>query len=600
MSKFGNVFLKITSCFCALFAAGAAAVLLICVKNTDGGAEAAITAVLPICAAVIFLIINTKSENLKYKPAIFCAVSAGFILYGIFTTPYNPCYDSIDLHTILNRMMNKEPVGLWHRAYMDYTVNNKLTVLIYLPLARLFGNVTAGVRVMNGALLAASAAAISSAAARISEKRRYGALLISSACSPFLLLAGPYIYLPSIFLTAVSVRCVVGKSLKSKILLMVFSSILFALRPTAFGVVPVMLTVDIFLHIGDKKRVISAALCLAVSFLCAFGMKAAVGEAIYKSGAHKYPALNSAAMVWTFELGTRPNGENTGGCSYNQWVLGDDYDEIQKKFYELWSIYQNDEQNGTESFDEITEKQNEIKGLLWERMKNMSAGEYMENIINKTRLFLRNDNIPYYFRSNVTDKHFDISVDYDKKYFAYMNALLLLFSIAALINLMAVFGGKDKSDGVITAAALSAAAVMTVMILFTEVSKKYIFDFYVPMMLCVSFVFSGRLKKAPAPVSVIAAALCAAGIITAHSSYKIDVFSGAKTSVTESNGGIVMDIKLRKPCDENYFVQTNADGAVSLYGKDSIRIRPEPKSFDALTVCGTDGKTLHYSSEIIE
>ena len=600
MCKFENVFLKTLSCFCALFAAVSAAVLLFCVKHAGGGLEMINTAVLPICTAVIFLIINTKTENMKYKPVIFCAVSAALILHGIFTTPYNPCYDSIELHTILNRMINKEPMDLWYGAYMDFTVNNKLTAFLYMPLSMLFGNVTAGVRVTNGVLLAAIAAVVSSAAAQISEKRRFGALLISSACSPFLLLAGPYIYLPSIFLAVVSVRCILGKSLRWKIMLMIFSSLLFVLRPTAFGVVPVMLTADILFNIGDKKRIISAALCLVVSFLCAFGMKAAVGEIIYKSGAHKYPGLNSAAALWTLELGTRPNGDDTGTCSYTQWTLEEDYDELQQKFHELWMIYYIDEMNGTESFDKVTAKQNEIKELLGERTGNMSVGDYMKNIVYKTKVFFRDEHIPYYFRSNVTDKNFDISVNYDKKYFAYLNTLLMLFFIAIAVNLLAVLTNRDKSGGTITAAALSAAAVTIVFILLTEVSKKYIFDFYAPMMLCISFVFSGKLKKAPTAVSIIAAALCAAEIVSADMSYKIKAFNGAKTTVTYQDDAITMDIEFPKPCGSNCYIETKADKMVSLYNKSAVRFELERDSFKALKLHEPNGNIVYYSSQTIE
>lgn len=592
-----NIFIKMASViFTALSICGISIMLYINEKNMISAS------ILSLCMAAAFVFISffASSFNKKTRNIIFITVSAIIILCGIITAPYTPCHDALDLHSLLNHMLynnNAMPDGTYIGAYMNFFVNNKLVIYIYLPFVRLFKNTMIGVRFLNGILLTGSVFFTAGAVKKILKKDCFGQMiLVLSLLSPIILLLGPYIYLPSIFIASAAVYCYENRGAVSKIFFFLSAGALFTLRPTCFGFLLTFIILDLFFRFENKKEFIKKVVSLALTVIFAFAFKSVMGAVFYKTGLHIYPNMENAASLWTMELGTRTNGEQTGTCFYTPFNAKDEgVDNVQKDFFRLWEYYREDAElnSETDNYNNIINLQSSIRRKIINRAFSRTPSEFFEHFYLKTITFFKNSYMPYYYKANLNDSNMKIWKDYDKKYFDYMNMLFILFFLSGVINFIKLLLNKNKTNGAVTALGISAIAVNIVFLLMTEVQKKYMFDFYVPMSMCIAMMFSFDTEKkikAPFAAMIIAALTFAFGFN--ESMYNIKIFKDAKTSRVENGGETTFTVKMKETCNERYFIYNERDNnRMYLYGKDEFSITFPAGSFNAFMLC-RDGREV--------
>lgn len=269
--------IRAISILCGIFAAVGALAVLCSHIFTDNSPLTGIIcdvllALFVICVFVFAGIVYSKYSKAPIR-VLYIAASAALILYNIIATPYSPCHDTLNLHYILTQMLNHKEVDIFFQSYMNCWVNNKLTVLCYYPFVRLFGNVEIGDRVLNSVLISGMVLFVYLAVKNFLGGRRYEpVLLLLSALSPAMLLTGPYIYLPSLFIGAVAVFRLSLKNKPGYVIFLIFTALLFVLRPTSSGFLLAFVTVYLLISIRGKKRIVKSLLMvlltLAVCAVC--------------------------------------------------------------------------------------------------------------------------------------------------------------------------------------------------------------------------------------------------------------------------------------------------------------------------------------------
>ncbi len=605
-----RIFVKTAACICGLFSLiGIFTILSLRILNSalNPLSELIFDLIYPACFAAIFITSDRLSDAFtspSLRRTAYISVSALILLYGILKTPYSPCNDPFEMHEAMSYLLSGKGLSIYTRSYMDFWINNKLTAYCYYPLVRLFGNITLGIRVMNAILLAGFVFFTSGAVHLISGKKNgETAMLIISALSPFMLLTGPYIYLPSIFLSSAAVFCLSLRKKTGLVFFFICSSLLFVLRPTGLGFILVYIIADAFFSISDKKYFLKRLVCAALVIVFGVLMKLGMGQMLYALGAHRYPAMQSSALLWTLELGTRPNGEETGSCSYTPIDIGSEPDDIKRDFNKLWVYYQVDETFDCNHYEEIKAVQKDVRQKLIERLTSMKPAQFMENILNKTAYFFGDVFIPYYYKANVNDKNLDMAKNYDEKYFAYQNSVLLLFFITLVVNILKILLHRDSENSKqIIAFGLGAVAVNMMLLLFTEVSKKYMFDFIVPVTICTALTFTVPVKKSIRPrrgAKILAAAIFLFAM--RERAGDIRIFDNAQTRLAESDGNCTFTITMNERYIGNdYSIQTYQGNLINLNGQDEVTLEFPKNCSDAFELNMPDGRTKAFSAQILK
>ncbi len=535
-----------------------------------------------------------KAEDLLIPAGII------WLIYHIVSTPYSPCHDALDLHTILGYMLRGERIEILNQAYINFWVNNKLTLYCYFPLVRLFNNVTAGVRASNILFLSGMVFFSALSLDKISENHRFSFnFFIAALLAPFLLLTGPYIYLPSLFIASAALYCLVSRAKAGLALFVFFSAILFVLRPTCAGFILAFLAFTALFNFKRKKYFLTRILLIVCIFTCGLFAKTALGFLMYKTGAHIYSDMQNSAMLWTIELGTRPNGKDTGSCTYNPYAVPENCDSVQRDFNDLWMYYYNDVLYGTSSAAEIRETHEKIKAQIKTRLSELGIKGMIRNMYHKTRRFYENDYIPYYYKANVNNKSLNLGINYDKKYFAYLNGILILFFTAFIINACLFVKNRKIKNKYALALALAALAVNFMMIALTEVSKKYLFDFFLPMLLCICITCS-YIRVKNIRIKMLCAAVIAAAAAVSSRQWNVRPFQRSDTSLTRSGNMCEYRISMRSPCyDTGYYIEEDGGTIIRLYGKQEVTLSFPYDCFYAFQLHYPDGTKQSFSSQPI-
>lgn len=566
--------------------------------------------ILSSCVLAAFVFINLFSGLFSKKTGNIILISASLLmlLYWIITTPYTPCHDSLDLHNVLNYMLhngNDMSEGIYIKTYMNVFINNKFVTYFYLPFVHLFKNAELGIRFLNGTLLIGTVFFTASASRKLLKKNCFAALFFMlSLIAPVMLLSGPYIYLQSLFISALALFCYESENKILRVLFFILTAVLYVLRPTCFGFLLAFVTLDTIFRFENKRELIKKVVSLVLTVVVCFAFKSALGIALYKTGLHPYPNMQNSGGLWAIELGTRTNGEQTGRCFYTMFnEKEDNADDIQKDFFSLWKYYRQDVVDGTDNYNNIVNLQNTLKQKIIRRTLDRTPSEVLEHLYLKSVNFYKDTYIPYYYKANLNDTGMKIYKDYDKKYFAYFNMIFLLFFICMIINFVKVITNRDKTSGVITALGLSAIAVNIVFLVVAEVQKKYMFDFFIPMVMCTAMTFTFDFKK---KTRKSMAALMTAGLIAAfsfnESLYDIKIFKGAKTNLVVNGEESTFNVKMEKTClDDKYYILTNHNGAKTyLYGKNEFSVTFPTGSFDAFILCVGDKDIKGFSAQSIK
>lgn len=583
-----NVLTKTVSGFLAALSVCAIAVL-ICLNGSGVRTMLSLTAC--VAAACIFTGVFSGFFTEKTRNIMLLTVSFAILFYKIFTTPYSPCHDAYDIHNVLSYIFHNGSMseGTYIKTYMNVFVNNKFVVYIYLPFVYLFKNTEIGVRFLNGALFLGTVFFAASASRTLLKKDKSGvSFFIMSILSPAVLLSGPYIYLPSLFISSLAVYCYVKKSRALKILFLICAAALFVLRPTCFGFLLAFMFGDLFLRFEDRKKFLKNAAALMLALIFALAFKSSLGFVMYKTGLHPYPNIQNAGGLWSAELGTRLRGEETGTCFYAMFEpaeTGNEYDyetdDIQNDFFSLWKYYRDEVVNGADNYSNIVLTQEKIKKEITDRFFMRTPSEAWEHFRLKTINFYKDTYIPYYYKANLNDENMLLYKDYDKKYRAYFNMILLLFFICMIINFIRVLLNRDKSKGAVTAAGFSAFAVTVVFMIILEVQKKYMLDFFVPMVMCIAMTFMfDNHQKSSKRAEAAGAVIIAAAFALNETLYDIKIFKNARTSLVRNGEECTFTVKMEKACyDEGYYIYAaQSDEKIYIYGKDEFSVTYPSKS----------------------
>lgn len=607
--KVKNILTKTVSGFLAALSVCVISVL-ICLNA--GGVKTMLSLTACVAAACVFTGVFSGFFTEKTRNIMLLAVSFAILFYKIFTSPYSPCHDAYDIHNVLSHMLHNGTMseGIYIKTYMNVFVNNKFVVYIYLPFVYLFKNTELGVRFLNGALFLGTVFFAASASRTLLKKDKLGDLFfIMSILSPAVLLSGPYIYLPSLFISSLAIYCYVKKNRALKILFLICAAMLFVLRPTCLGFLLAFMFADMFLRFENKKKLLKSAAALVLVLIFSLTFKSSLGFIMYKTGLHPYPNILNAGGLWSAELGTRLRGEETGTCFYTMFEPEEngkkyDYktDNIQNDFFSLWKYYRADVVSGTDNYSNIVRTQKKIKKELTDRFFARTPSEIWEHFYLKTINFYKDTYIPYYYKANLNDENMLLYKDYDKKYRAYFNMILLLFFICMVINFIRVLLNRDKSKGAVTAAGFSAFAVTVVFLILLEVQKKYMLDFFVPMVMCIAMTLTPDSHQKPrARAWAAGAVIIAAAFAFNETLYDIKIFKNAKTSLVRNGEECVFSVKMEKTCTEDYYIYAvQSDEKIYIYGKDEFSVTYPSKSDEIFILRHDSENVKRFSASVIK
>ena len=557
---------------------------------------------------------------LRHVPGKWCCYVwfFGAAVVGIALTSYIPCHDSLDTQNMLNALLQGKPLNTYETGYLNFYATNKLTLLFYYILLQPFPDLTLGIRIINGSCLILSLLCLSRTALHLwGERFERMALLLLPLLAPYLLLTGPYIYLPSILLSTAILALFTSGKRGWRVVSFVGMGVLLALRPTALA--PVL--VYVFLHYvgcwSSLKQLGKRLGILLVGLVVAVAVSKGVGAACYLTGLHVYPDLNSGAGLWTLEVGTRPSGDrSSGSCFYIPQTVPERLqgDAVAENLQRLWTYY---EANDPDDLAAINDLKSTISHQLALRVYTAmrdTPEKVWRTLGYKTAKLFGNNYKPYYVVINVESDTFasDLVRNPDELYFFYENLLLGLFLVSAMgaVLLLRSTGRRAQSaDGVYLM--LSVFATLVVFLLLTEVSKKYTMDCFPEMVLAGIYGIGvlgermdaerkkhGRLVSA---AGITVTAVLAVMLLGCYSRNTMDCFRNMTYEIeTVSETQRILHMHLDPAHTGEAYSLTAADGTTyDLLYAESVDIPYEIGKLQAFYVTTPRGKTYFISSQKI-
>lgn len=478
--------------------------------------------------------------------------AAAFILvFFVVKVPFSPGHDSYDMMGFLEQALAGKGYSDYARAYLSFTATNRITMFFYLPLVFLFRSVEAGVRVTHFLLLTGSVLLIAESCRRLfSEKTGEIAVYVLLVFCPYVLLVGPYIYLPAIFLSALAFYLLHRRGLVFKITGVFVCGLLYLLRPLALGWILIELV--LFFWTGSYKHRFLRGIGVAAGiFACCLVLHMIFAGVLYYTGLYPYRQLQTSAGIWTLELGTRWQEEETGTCTYSGYSEPG-FDGISEQFHNLWQLYAREDEQDQEQLLQI---QSQIRSQILQRSRQTILADFpsfWKFLTVKFVNYFADDYRPYYYIPNINSPDIEKNLvnHYEKQYFLYENMLLAAFYAAALVALLCYFIFPQKQKRLL-GLLIGVFATVGLSILATEVGKRLLFDVFVPMMLVlcaqagsvyqkISQKISGSQKNIPG-VWGVAVLLLVLGIQGFYHQYRFTIFSGSEIDVTEER--IVLRLK---------------------------------------------------------
>ncbi|MCH5211535.1 MAG: hypothetical protein J1G06_00830 [Oscillospiraceae bacterium] len=476
---------------------------------------------------------------------------------------------------------------------------------MYLPFVRIAGGVAEGVRLLNGILLIGMISCLTLTIYNFSEKKLWREpMILLSLMAPSMCLTGPYIYLPSMFLASVAMLCFSFDKIPAWVGFIFISAILYVLRPTCAGFILTFTVIYGVLHLHNKRKMLFLIGSAAMIIVCGAVLKNTAGGILYKTGVYKYKEINDSAMLWTLELGTRNEGAYTGQCTYSAFGIDEDeHDKIKNHFGQLSLRYYYDEIYDMESYEEITRLHTEIQNELKDRAKHLFfSADLFPHILYKSANFYGNVYLPYYCRVNLTalDKP---ELDLNRIFFTYHNVILLMFFITIIVGTVIEFIHRTRQSALRLSLIISALAVQWLMILITEVSKKYMFDFYIPMMLTMGLFLSSFTCKTVDRINIILPmfTLAAALDIFLMRQYISPQLSDMKVQLTIDSDTEICNIDFGHTINEPGWMLTDFYGKTSdLYNLQYAEVKFPKNTFNAFRIISPDGVERTFSAQPIE
>jgi len=154
---------------------------------------------------LLFVIISKYSSKEYTRRSYMIALTASFVFTAVMAlcTPFSPSYDAYEMLVALNFDISGFDGGL--STYYTFWASNKLAFLIYRSFVLPFGVIN-GVRICNYVLCCGFIFFISQISGCVSGKSyKAQACVIATALTPFVIMTGPYIYAPSLFMSSAAI-----------------------------------------------------------------------------------------------------------------------------------------------------------------------------------------------------------------------------------------------------------------------------------------------------------------------------------------------------------------------------------------------------------
>lgn len=474
---------------------------LFCGNMTVSHSDVIVMCISVVCGtAGIYGILNIilsriKKDYIKY--IILLIVFTAAFTFSVISAPYSPTHDSLDLELILKEMYLGTFSGSYFTSYMNFFATNKLAVYIYYPFVYLMNDVQNGVRLANALFIWISSICISVISYRIKNVNAAAvSLIVMVFLCPVLLFCGPYIYPPAIMLSALSMVLYMHKEPFVRVFGYLFAGILFTMRPMSLGVLLVYVVCWNFYERGTQKRkILYTFLKTLVIILICFTTQWYTGRVMFLTGTHGFDRLDSSMTLWTLDVGTRDEGDQTGLCLHSPITLSDEEqsDEILLGFHSLWRLYVEPKKH----YDEIKAVKATVKQQIISRIKTdilRDKDSLWLFLSRKFSNYYRDYYKPYFYTVNINSENASelLYKNYDYRYFLYENVFLILFYFTAaagtLSTCIKVYRRKKNSHEAVKVFILFFGVICTsiMSILFTEVGKRLIFDTFVPMCVVIS------------------------------------------------------------------------------------------------------------------
>ncbi len=584
-------------------------ILFLFLASSDNGASAVICAAAGIFGSG-FMYISIRAVMDRFLPLdmqkrriIFTVGAFAVCLAVMLSAPYSPAHDSHDMSAFLSTFLKGTTLSDYADKYLSFYGTNRICMYFYKPFVMLTGSVRTGSTISNIIFLLTAVLSVSDIIyKRYGMRNGEAALFLMPAFVPYMMMSGPYIYPPAIFLSAVALCLYFSQSVKKKILSAVFFGVLMVMRPTSAMFWVIFVIAKLVLKSG--KDIINR-ICLAIVLvLLAMCTQTAFGNYLYKTGAYPYPQFTNSAMQWTLELGLRPQGTETGKCTYSA-ISGVPFDEISGVFSDLWEAYDGADDNETYRIHLLNKK---LETMIWERAKNTvlsDFGSFAKHIKTKYINMFSDEYKAYYYAANIPDEKFgeNLYKNYEWRYFLSENVILAAFALACVILCGVVLIDTLRHDrrdmSVLLGAALAVMAVLCGFVLLTEVGKRLIFDLYIPMCIIICAVYSRAINKLRVKIAPDARNIALSGVICVLSvcvvqvmycMYNLEIFRGCTVSYNEKDRVV---ISLKEPVEEYGYMMWTPDGDdISLYGRQHISLMLEKHDRQIIELTIPDGEII--------
>lgn len=582
MTQFRRILILAVSALCFLWNL----ILLIFLMSGKSGATAMLASVagalasgfLYICARA--LLSKFLPVNVHKRRAIFTVGSLLVCLAVMLGTPYSPAHDSYDMAGFLSTFIKHTTLSGYADKYLSFYGTNRICMYFYLLPVRFFQSVRVGCTVANIVFLLTSAVAISDVV-----YKKYGtrcgeiSLFLLPQFIPYMMTSGPYIYPPAVFLSCVALCLFYSKHMSAKITSAVLFGILTVMRPTAAAFWVILMTA--YLILRSRKNIINNICFTIVLLLVCMCTQTALQDIMYANGAYPYPGFTNSALQWTLELGLRPQGAQTGKCTYTA-INGKPFDEISRTFCELWDEYDGAKDKATYRIRVLNKR---LNGLIAKRAAETVFSDpesLWKHIKVKYKNMFSDEYRAYYYALNITDERFEKNLykNYEWRYFLSENVILISFAAASMALCASAFVNVYKRKRyplILLCTALSVMAVLCAFVLLTEVGKRLIFDMYAPMCVIICAVYARlvngarkKLHKSSGMIAVCAGAavffVCA--VQHFYSLYNAEPFKDCTRSYMPDDS--VM-LTLKEPAEDGGYMLWYPDGTdVHLAGRQNI------------------------------
>lgn len=604
MSAYKKYFIIAASGACLLWNVA----LLLFLTKSESGAAAVICLLAGLSAGGLLhgLVCGVWNKYLPFDPKKrrivfeFCALFICFVI--LLNTPYSPAHDSLDMSGFLSTFVRKTTLSDYADKYLSFYGTNRICMYFYKPFVTLWDSVRSGTIAANALFLLTAMFCVSDICyKKFGNRCGELSLFFMPSLIPYMMMSGPYIYPPSIFLSAIALCLFFSHRKRIKLLSAVFFGILMLMRPTSALFWVIFIAASLIIKRADN---ITTRVCFAIVLvLISVCTKSVASEIMYRSGAYPYPQLTNSAMQWTLELGLRPQGLETGKCTYSA-ISGQPFDEISAVFRDLWDAYDGADDNETYRIHCLNKK---LNTMIAERAKNTVFSDLKSlshHIKHKYVNMFSDEYKAYYYAVNISDEDFadNLYKNYEWRYFLSENVILIAFAIACVcvcaFSIVRTYRGKRTATELLCMA-LSAMAVLCGFVLLTEVGKRLIFDLYVPMCVVIcavgaraTNVFCGKIRGG---YGNSALCLCVGILLIciAQMLYSLKNIQPFKACIISYTNRDTVVLTLRAPVsDEGYSLWCADNTDISLTGRENILLPLKKHDRQSTDLILPDGQTI--------